>query len=313
MRFLACLLLGCALPLVGQQVSPQEATTLPFPLTPVAPPALDPDTVVLQVGDFKITAKQLDALIDVYPQNSQVYLRGPGKEQFSENLVRILVLSEEARKHKLQETEKFKQQIHFSEINLLANTLSEMLPGEVVVDDLALRKYYEEHRCEFATWNARHIVVRFQGSALPVRPGQPDLTEEEALMRARQLEQRVSSGADFAAIAKLESDDSSTSVNGGEMGEFRHGKMLPAIEEAVCRMKPGEISAPVKTPSGYHVLKLESAEGQEFGEVKPAVEKKYRADAAKKMVDEMIGKVKVVKDKEYYAPVETKGIEMKKP
>jgi peptidyl-prolyl cis-trans isomerase C len=315
MRLLPCLLLGCALPAVGQQSPPKEGTTLPFSLTPVAPASatMDPGTVVLQVGEIKIMARELDALIDVYPQNSQVYLRGPGREQFAETLTRILVLSEEARKRKLNEVEKFKEQMRFSEMNLLANTLSEILPREVVVDDLALRKYYEEHRCEFPTWKARHIVVRFKGSPLPIRPGQPDLTEDEALMRARQLQQRAASGADFAFVAKLESDDPTTSNNGGDLGEFKHGQMLPAIEETVCRMKPGEISAPVKTPSGYQVLKLESAADKDFAELKGVLEQKYRAEVAKKRIDEMVGKVKVVKDKEYYAPPEVKDFETKKP
>jgi hypothetical protein len=313
MRFFPCLLLGCALALPGQQTAPKEGTTLPFSAVPVAPASatMAPDTVVLQVGEIKITAKQLDALIDVYPENTRVYLRGPGREQYATNLTRILVLSEEARKRKLQETERFKEQMRFSEMNLLANTLTELLPQEVAVDDLVLRKYYEEHRCDFPTWKARHLVVRFQGSPLPVRPGQPDLTEDEALMRARQLKQRAAS-ADFAMVAKLESDDPSTSVNGGDMGKFKHGQMLPSIEEAVCAMKPGEISAPIKTPAGYHVVKLEATEGVEFAAIKSELEQKYRAEAAKKTIDDLIAKTKVVKDKDYYAPADVKDIETKK-
>jgi peptidyl-prolyl cis-trans isomerase C len=315
MRLLPCLLLGCALPVFSQQTAPKDGTTLPFQAIPVTPASetMDPNTVVLQVGEIKITAKQLDALIDVYPPNSQVYLRGPGKEQFADNLTRILVLSEEARKRKLQEAEKFKEQMRFSEINLLANTLNEMLPREITVDELVLRKYYEEHRCEYPTWKARHIVVRFKGSPLPVRAGQPDLTEEEALMRAKQLQQRAQSGADFAFVAKLESDDASTSNNGGDLGQFKRGQMLPSIEDTVCAMKPGEISAPIKTPAGYQILKLESKEGKEFAEMKGELEQKFRTEAAKKMVEEMVGKVKVVKNKDYYAPIEIKNIETKKP
>jgi parvulin-like peptidyl-prolyl isomerase len=314
MRLLPCLLLGCALPMVGQQAPPKEGTTMPFELTPLMPATatMEPNAVVLQVGEIKITAKQLDALIDVYPQSQQVFLRGPGREQFADTLIRMIVLSQEGRKRKLQDTDKFKEQMRFSETNLLANTLSEVLPKEIVVDELALRKYYEEHRCEYPTWKVRHIVVRFKGSPLPIRAGQADLTEDEALMRAKQLQQR-GSNADFAFVAKLESDDPSTSVSGGDLGQFKRGQMLPAIEETVCRMKPGEISAPVKTPSGYHVLKLESKEEKEFAEMKGELEQKYRAEAAKKLIDEMIGRVKVVKDKEYYAPMEVKNLETKKP
>jgi hypothetical protein len=313
MRLFPCLLLGCALALPGQQTPPKEGTVLPFAAAPVAPASatVPPDTVVLQVGEIKITAKQLDALIDVYPENSRVFLRGPGRDQFATNLVRILVLSEEARKRKLQETEKFKEQMRMSEMNLLANTLNEMLPQEVVADDLALRKYFEEHRCEFPTWKARHLVVRFKGSPLPVRAGQADLTEDEALMRARQLQQRAAN-ADFAFVAKLESDDPSTSINGGDLGQFKHGQMLPSIEEAVCAMKPGEISSPIKTPAGYHVVKLESREGGDFAAMKGELEQKYRAETAKKVVEDLIAKTKVVKDKEYYAPVDIKDFETKK-
>src|SRR3981081_903955 len=91
-----------ALPLIAQQ-------TLPLP-PPPATPTIDPNKVILQVGDIKITAQQLDNMIDVYPTNAQVYYRGPGKQQFADTLVRMLVLAEEGRKRKVNETEKFKDQ-----------------------------------------------------------------------------------------------------------------------------------------------------------------------------------------------------------
>ena len=97
------------------------------------------------------------------------------------------------------------------------------------------------------------------------------------------------------------------------MGQFKHGQLLPSIEEVVCRMNPGEISAPVRIPGGFHVLKLEAKEEKEFAELKAVLESKLRAEAAKKTIDEMVSKVKVVKDKEYYPPVELKNAEPKKP
>src|SRR4030095_10309363 len=107
--------------------------------------------VVLEVGGIKITAQQLDALIDVYPENQQLFARGPGRDRFADTLIRMLVLSEEARKRKLNETEKFKQQMRFSEANLLAGTLNEALKSEVDLSDPVLRKYFDEHRCEYQT------------------------------------------------------------------------------------------------------------------------------------------------------------------
>jgi peptidyl-prolyl cis-trans isomerase C len=313
MKVFPCLLVGCVIPLLAQQAPPADSPSLPFNVVAPASKVIDPDTVVLQVNDIKITAKQLDALIDVYPQNTQVFARGPGREQFADSVIRMLVLSEEARKRKLGETEKFKEQLRFSEANLLSQTLSEVLATEVLANDDALQKYYEQHRCEYGTWKARHVLVRAKGSPLPVRSGQPDLTEDEALMRARQLRQRLVGGADFAEIAKAESDDTTSGANGGDMGEVRHGQIVPTLEDALCKMTPGEISDPIKTNFGYHVIRLESSDGKDFATLKPILEQKYRAEMTKKIIDEMIAKAKVVKDKEYYAPSVINNVETKKP
>jgi peptidyl-prolyl cis-trans isomerase C len=317
MRVLPWLLVGCVVPLLAQQppqpAAPKDGTSLPFNVIAPASTIVDPNTVVLQVGDIKITAQQLDALIDVYPESTRVFARGPGREQFADSVIRMLVLSEEARKRKLGETEKFKEQLRFSEANLLSSTLTEMLPAEVVADDDALRKYYEQHRCEYANWKARHVLIRTKGSPLPVRAGQPDLSDDEALMRARQLRQRLVDGADFAAMAKSDSDDNGSAANGGDMGEIRHGQIVPTLEDAICKMTPGELSDPIKTPFGYHVIRLESNDGKDFGALKPILEQKYRAEMAKKAIDEMVAKTKVVKDKEYYAPPVLSNIEPKKP
>jgi parvulin-like peptidyl-prolyl isomerase len=78
-------------------------------------------------------------------------------------------------------------------------------------------------------------------------------------------------------------------------------------------MTPGDLSDPVKTPFGYHVIQLQSNDGNDFAALKPILEQKYRAEMAKKAIDEMVAKTKVVKDKEYYAPPVLSNIETKKP
>ena len=214
----------------------------------------------------------------------------------------MLVLAEEGRKRKLNETEKFKEQLHFSEANLLAQILNEQLARDFKPDEPMLRKYFEEHRCEYQTWRARQIVVRVMGSPLPLKPGDKDVSDPEALSKAADIRKRLVAGLDFAELARTESDDTTSGANGGDLGQIRHGQAVPSMEEAVCKMNPGEISEPVKSPFGYHVIKLESKEAKSFDDVKAELEHRMRPEAAKKIVDDLIAKTKVIKDPEYYTP-----------
>jgi len=129
-------------------------------------------------------------------------------------------------------------------------------------DYASIRKYYEEHSGEFLQAQARHILVRFQGSHVPVRPNQPDRTEAEALARARELRQRIIGGEDFAAVARLESDDEGSgkgvAPGGGDLGTFPRGTLMPAFEEAAFSLPIDQVSEPVKTSFGYHIIKVEN-------------------------------------------------------
>ena len=89
-----------------------------------------------------------------------------------------------------------------------------------------------------------------QGSPVPLKTGQKDLTEAEAFAKAQELEKELKGGADFNAIANKESDDSSGGQNGGDLPTFHHGQMVPAFETAAFAMEPGKISEPVKSQFG---------------------------------------------------------------
>src|SRR5438309_1454938 len=112
MKFVLLLAFSCAS--FAQTKPPAEGATLPLELPKPDLAPIDPNKVVLQVGDLSITAQQLDYLIDVYPAANQVFLRGAGRAQFGDTLVRMLVLAEEARKIKADQSDKFKEQMRFS-------------------------------------------------------------------------------------------------------------------------------------------------------------------------------------------------------
>ena len=135
----------------------------------------------------------------------------------------MLVLAGEARKRKMDQTEKFKEQIQFSEANLLAAQLSQRVSEDVKVDEPRLRKFFEDHRCEYQTWRARHILVRAPDRPCRSSPARRISPTKKRSPRRRMLRKRLADGADFAELARTESDDT-TGANGGEIGQVRHGR-----------------------------------------------------------------------------------------
>lgn len=310
MTFFRSVLLFCpAVCLLAQTPppKPQNATPVPRPpinIVPAPSPApvavVPPDTVVLTVGDVKMTAGQLDQIVDSLPEQARPMYRGAGRKQLGDNLVKVLVLSQEGRKLGLDQTPAYKTQTMFQLANVLAGFVYAQMNKDAKVDDDTMRKYYDEHKSEFEEAHARHILVRMQGSPVPLKPGQKDLTETDAFAKAQELEKELQAGADFAALAKKESDDAGSGANGGDLPPFHHGQMVPTFEQAAFAMEPGKTSDPVKSQFGYHIIKLESKSIKSFDDVKADLEKKLKPQAVQKAVDDLQKKSTVVMDPVYF-------------
>ncbi len=134
----------------------------------------------------------------------------------------------------------------------------------LLVDNLKLRRaltvpesqiveYYTTHQNEFQTSEevrARHILIR------PAT--QDDQGWRDAQTRLREVAQRaVAPGADFAALARQYSEDEGSKASGGDLGWFGRGRMVKEFEDAVFALQVGEVSGPVKSQFGYHLIKLE--------------------------------------------------------
>ncbi len=258
-----------------------------------------PDRVVVAVGDIKITAAQFDQIVDSLNGQYRAIARGAGRKRFAENLARILSLAEEARRRKMEEAPGFKIQAQFAADTVLANSVYEDVSKNLKLDEIELRKYYEDHKSEYQQVHARHILIRAQGSPSPVKPGRKDLTDAEALARVQGIRKRLLAGEDFATVAAAESDDT-TSANGGDLGFFGRGQMVPSFEEAAFSLTPGKVSEPVKTQFGYHILRVEAVKYRTFEEVRPEIEAHLRPDRLQKAVDEILKKTPVTLDVDFF-------------
>jgi peptidyl-prolyl cis-trans isomerase C len=259
-----------------------------------------PDKVILTVGDVRITAAQFDALIDTLPEQSRAQLRGPARTQLGESLARMIVLAKEGKRLKLDESPTYKAQADFQAENVLAALTYAQIIKDNKPSEEDLRKYYQDHQAEFEQVHARHILIRFQGSSLPLKAGQKDLTDAEALAKAQALRQKIQGGEDFAKLATQESDDAGSAAKGGDLGTFRHGQMVPSFEQVAFALKPGEVSEPVRTPFGYHVIKVESKDAKSFEEVRPDLERQLGPLQAQKAVEDLMKKTPAVLDLEFF-------------
>jgi peptidyl-prolyl cis-trans isomerase C len=292
--FRSLLLFASAACLLGQ-TPPQPPPQLPLSDVKLSvdnpaanPPAVPPDRVILTVGDTKITAADFERLIDTLQPQYRTAARGAGRKQFADNVAQMLTLAHEAQRRKIDESADFKGRMMFQSSNILASMLVDRLGKDVQMSEADLRQYYADHKSEYEQVHARHILIRFQGSQVPVRPGQKDLSDAEALAKAQELRAKLAGGLDFAELAKLESDDTGSGSNGGDVGTFRHGQMAPSFETAAFALKPGELSEPVKSQFGYHLIRVESHENRSFEEVRGELETRMKPEQTQKAITKMI-------------------------
>ncbi|MEO7649738.1 MAG: peptidylprolyl isomerase, partial [Bryobacteraceae bacterium] len=224
MSFSKVLLAPCLCAAMLAQTPAPQPVPAPAP-KPAAPAATPPDKIILTIGSEKMTAAEFDEFIESLPEQYRMAARGPAKRQLVDQLISLKTLSQEARRRKLDQTTSFKKQMAFQSDNLLAGALFRDLTANLTVDDATARKYFEEHKNEYAEAKARHILIRVKGSAMPLQGGKPELTDEEALAKAKAVHAKLVAGADFAELAKTESDDATSAVNGGDLGSFKHGQM----------------------------------------------------------------------------------------
>lgn len=284
--------------------APPQTNVAPAP-RPMQPPSLtaamiSPNTVVLTIGDQKFTRAEFEALVAMLPDQLKAAAQGPNKRKFVEQFAELESLAGEARRRKLDESAEVKQMAALQMDQLLANELYKNVNATTQIDDAQLRAYYDQHKSEFEEVKASHILVRFKGSPVPLKSGQKELTDEEALAKAKDIRAKLLAGADFATLAKTESDDSGSGANGGSLGTFGHGRMVKVFEDAAFSLPVGQVSEPVKSQFGYHIIKVDERTEKKFEDVKPQIEARLKPEMTRKALDDLRKSIPITIDDQYF-------------
>jgi peptidyl-prolyl cis-trans isomerase D len=210
------------------------------------------------------------------------------------------------------------------EISYFTLTTDRFLP-QVKLDADAAKKYYDSHqeefrtpeqvRIEFVVFSGEGLLAQIQPPVADVRKAyeenlkrfevkearqashiliMADATAEskkKAKARADEIYAQVNKNPkDFAALAKQNSQDPGSAANGGDLGFFERGSMVKAFDDAVFSMKPGDISQPVETEFGYHIIRLagiRAGKAKSFEEARPEIESELKKQLASRKYAEL--------------------------
>ena len=250
--------------------------------------------ILAQVGPYKLTLEKFEKQIQSLPPQFQMaMIRNPHlKEQLLDRWVNITLLAQEAREKKLDQNPEIKTRMEDIKNALLAQKLmGTEIKGKVKVTEDEIKTYYKDHEGEFSrpeAIKARHILIK-------VPTGATKKVWKEAKLKAEGIRKRIEKGEDFAKLAKEYSDDPGSKNKGGELGFFSKGRMVPEFESAAFSLKPGELSNPVKTSFGYHIIQVEKkrkASIRPFSKAQPQIRQRLYREKQQKLQDMLIKKLK---------------------
>lgn len=140
---------------------------------------------------------------------------------------------------------------------LLLERVKSSVTANIEVGDEEALAYYEAHKNEFTIPEKRqasHILISSLPHGASGEPSQKDW--ELARTEAEKMRVEILNGASFASVAAKYSDDEETKNNGGMLGLITKGEMIPAFETSVFSLQKGQVSQPVQTPYGYHLIEV---------------------------------------------------------
>ena len=214
------------------------------------------------------------------------------KDYLVQFMADMILVSKAAEAKKMGDGADFKRKIAFARNKLLMEQLLQSVGKEALTDE-ATHKVYDDavkQLGEQQEVHARHILIR-------AAPGD-DKAGKEAEDKIKAAIERLKKGEDFAKVASDVTEDPSGKANGGDLGYFSKEQMVPEFSDTAFKLEKGQISEPVKTQFGWHVIKVEDKRAKavpKFEEVKPQIESYVTRKAQAELVTKLRAEAKIEK------------------
>ncbi|HEX8390879.1 MAG TPA: peptidylprolyl isomerase [Longimicrobium sp.] len=151
----------------------------------------------------------------------------------------------------------FQDRTETATVDYVSLPLEKLAPTAPTVTDAEVREYYEAHRDDFKRQNGARLQVAY----IPLTITEAD--RQATVRRAQELRAELAAGADFAEVARTQSDDKASAVQGGSLGTFTRGQMVPQFDSAVFSLPLNEISQPVVSQFGVHLIQVQERTGDQ--------------------------------------------------
>lgn len=201
---------------------------------------MDNNNVLATVGGREITVNDLDTLMkSLNPQTARQFQTPDGRRRLLEELINQELFYLDAVKSDIEQDEDFKRELDKAIAVFIKQYAISRYLAKADVGEEEIAAFYEENKNQFKTTEsikASHILV-------------------ESKKKADEIVTEIASGLAFEEAAQKYSSCPSKD-HGGDLGFFTRGKMVPEFEEAAFDMKEGEVSSPVETQFGWHIIKL---------------------------------------------------------
>ena len=246
-----------------------------FAVLPIGLAWSQSDPVIAKVNGVDVRESDLAMAEEDVGQNQQLQtLTGDARRDYLVSyLADVILAAKAAEGKKVADQKDFKSRLAFIRNKLLMETLLQQ-EGKAALTPDATKKVYEEAVKSMSNEpevRARHILV-------------PSEDEAKAILA------EVKKGTDFAELAKQKSKDPGAAAEGGDLGYFGKDQMVPEFAETAFKLDKGQVSDPVKTQFGWHIIKVEDKRNKpvpEFAQVKDQVEtyvvRKAQADYIHKL------------------------------
>jgi len=236
------------------------------------------DIVIASIGNYKITLSDFNERINNLPKRFQrIVLRR--KNEYLQELISDTILYKEALNKGLDKDEETVKVIEEARRKILiARLLHDEIDENIEVTDEDVVDFYEKNKNSYLApelYRVSHILVASRGGAETI------ITD-------------ISKGASFESLAR-ERSIHPTSAEGGDIGFFPKGQLIPEFEKACEELKPGEVSGIVETKLGYHIIKLTDKrlpKQKPLNEVEAKIKYALRAAKRKKMFNELLEKLR---------------------